>query len=160
MEGLEKVVGYLRERGIEVKTLVSDQSTHDSTSASKVFGIKLSQIAKAIVFDAVGKAILVLISGDRNVNVNRLREVVGVKKVKLAKPEFVLSNTGFVVGAVPPVAHSKPVKIYVDKSLFRNQIVYPAGGTTNSLFEIELEKLLNFINGEIVDIGQPMKSGV
>lgn len=159
MEGLKNVVNYLRERGIEVKTLVSDQSTHDSISASKVFGIKLSQIAKAIVFDADGIAILVLISGDMNVNTNKLREFAGVRKIQLAKPEFVLENTGFVVGAVPPIAHFKPVKIYVDKSLFRHQIVYPAGGTTNSLFEIKLEKLLEIVNGDIVDIGQPIKSG-
>lgn len=158
MEGLEKVVQYFRSKGMEVKTLVSDQGTHDSVSASEAFGIELSQIAKSMVFDAGGKAVLVLISGDRNVDTNKLRKVVGVRKVRLAKPEFVFANTGFPVGAVPPVAHAKSIKVYVDKSLFRNRVIYPAGGTTNSLFEIELEKLLEITGGEVIDTGRESRS--
>ena len=157
MDGLQKVVLYLGERGIDVKTLVSDQGTHDSISASKVFGIQLSQVAKSMVFEAGGKAILVLISGDRNIDTSKLRKIVGVRKIRLAKPDFVLASTGFPVGAVSPVAHSNPVKIYADRSLFRNDVIYPAAGTTNSLFEIELEKLLKIINADIIDVGQQIK---
>ena len=154
MEGIEKVICYLAERGVEAKTLVSEEGTHDSVSASRVFGVELSQVAKSIVFEADGEAALVLMSGDKNVNISKLKKLLSVKKLRLAKPDFVLENTGFPVGAVCPIAHPKPVSIYVDKSLFRHKTIYPAAGTTNSLFEVELEKLLKITEGQIIDVGQ------
>ena len=157
MEGLDKVVSYFKERNIFVKALVSEQSTHDSLSASKAFGIELSQITKSMIFEADERPILILISGDRNVDVGKLKKIIGIREIKLAKPEFVLSNTGFVVGAVPPVAHRKPIQVYLDKSLFRHRVVYPAGGTRNSLFEIELGKLLEAVKGEVIDVGEQAK---
>ena len=55
---------------------------------------------------------------------------------------------GHAVGGVCPFGVNNNVKIYLDESLKRFDIVYPADGTGNSAVKLKLEELESSINYE------------
>jgi prolyl-tRNA editing enzyme YbaK/EbsC (Cys-tRNA(Pro) deacylase) len=78
LSGLERVKSHLGERGIEAKIVVLDSSTKTSKLAAEALGCTTSQIAKSIVFKG-SKPIVVVISGDKKVDLKRLSTTLGEK---------------------------------------------------------------------------------
>ena len=74
-----------------------------SQEAADALGVALGQIAKSVVFRrrADDAAVLVIASGDRRVDEQRLAALVG--PVGRADAQFVKSRTGFAIGGVSPV---------------------------------------------------------
>ena len=61
-------------------------------------------IVKSLVFTADGAPVLVLASGDHQVDTAAVAALLGVERVRRADPEMVRSATGFPIGGVAPVA--------------------------------------------------------
>ena len=106
---------------------------------------------------ADGEAVLVLMSGDMNVNTKKLKKLLGVRKVRIADAETVVAVTGYSVGAVPPVAHRQTMRTYLDESLKRFSTIYPAAGTTKNMFPTNFDDLLKLTAAQIVDVAVQKK---
>ena len=48
----------------------------------------------------------------------------------------VMAFTGYIIGGVPPFPHRAGLKIIVDESLFKFDIVYAAAGSPSSIMSI------------------------
>ena len=152
MSGLDRVKNYLNERGIEAKIVVLESSTKTSKLAAEALGCTIAQIAKSIVFKG-SKAIVIVISGDKKVDVKRLSTAVG-EKIELADPEYIRVSTGYEVGGVPPFPHTSDVKVYLDMSLFRWDVVWTSAGAPNAVMKIKVKDLEENINGAIIDVAE------
>jgi prolyl-tRNA editing enzyme YbaK/EbsC (Cys-tRNA(Pro) deacylase) len=96
-------------------------------------------------------------SGDMNVDTNKLKKLLSVKKVKMADPETVLKVTGYPVGAVPPLAHRQAIDTYLDESLNRFAKIYPAGGTTSNMFATTFEELFSLSKAKVINVAKAKK---
>jgi len=152
LSGIDRVKNYLNERGIEAKIVVLDSSTKTSKLAAEALGCTVAQIAKSIVFKG-SKPIVVVISGDKKVDLKRLSTAVG-EKIELADPEYVRVNTSYEVGGVPPFPHTSDVKVYLDLSVFRWNEVWAAAGAPNAVMKIKVKDLEENINAAIIDVSE------
>jgi prolyl-tRNA editing enzyme YbaK/EbsC (Cys-tRNA(Pro) deacylase) len=109
------------------------------------------------MFLADGEPVLVLMSGDMNVDTKKLKKLLNVRKVKMADAETVLTITGYPVGAVPPVAHRQAIDTYLDGSLNRFAKIYPAGGTTSNMFSTTFEELLSLSKAKVINAAKAKK---
>jgi len=109
----QKVQDALEKLGLSFEVIELPDSTHTSKEAAKAIGCSVGQIAKSLVFRGKhsGKPILVVASGTNRVDEKKLKDL-AKEPVKMADPEFVRSETGFAIGGVPPLAHSKPMEIF------------------------------------------------
>ena len=123
-----------------------------SASAAEHLGCEVAQIAKSIVLKAENP-ILVILSGDMRVDLKKLSEVIG-EKAKLASPEYVLEEVGFIIGGVPPMGFDKPVRILMDKSVERFTEVFSSGGSRESILRISVDELKNATKCELVDVSK------
>ena len=123
-----------------------------SASAAEHLGCEVAQIAKSIVLKAENP-ILVIISGDVRVDLKKLSEVIE-EKAKLASPEYVLEEVGFIIGGVPPMGFDKPVRILMDKSVERFTEVFSSGGSRESILRISVDELKNATKCELVDVSK------
>ena len=116
---------------------------------------EVGQIAKTILFlvDA-DPVVVVVISGDRRVDMKKVRALGHGKRVRLAGPGDVVSHTGFAVGAVSPVPLPPGVAVYLDRSLRRFEVIYPAAGETNSMFSTTPDELLALTGGREADLAR------
>jgi prolyl-tRNA editing enzyme YbaK/EbsC (Cys-tRNA(Pro) deacylase) len=88
------------------------------------------------------------------VDTKALRRIFDVskRKVKITDPLTVEQVTGYTVGGVPPLGHPQPLTTLIDRSLSRFGTVYAAAGSSNSIFPISYEALLQATGGEVHDL--------
>jgi Cys-tRNA(Pro) deacylase len=155
--GEAEVRDFLSTFGLVKEIHTFAESTENAFLAAKALGVQQGQIVKSVIFLADGDPVLVLMSGDMNVHTTKLRKFLRAKKVKIADPETVMTVTGYPVGAVPPVAHRKPMATYLDESLKRFPDIYPAAGSTNNMFPTTFEELMGLTAAKIIDVATPKK---
>lgn len=159
---VSRVRKALGEAGLDpelVRELPADTSTAEA--AALAAGAPVGSIVKSLVFLADGVPLLVLVAGDRRVDVKRLRATLGLSKsrLRIAQPGEVLELTGFEVGGVPPVGHGHALRTLVDRTLGRFATVWAAAGTPHAVFPIEFERLVGITHGEVMDVVESEAKG-
>jgi len=153
MRGVKEVKSYINKNGINAEIIMFEaEQAKTSASAAEHLGCEVAQIAKSIVLKAENP-ILVIISGDMRVDLKKLSEVIE-EKAKLASPEYVLEEVGFIIGGVPPMGFDKPVRILMDKSVERFTEVFSSGGSRESILRISVDDLKNATKCELVDVSK------
>ena len=153
MRGVKEVKSYIDKNGINAEIIMFEaEQAKTSASAAEHLGCEVAQIAKSIVLKAESP-ILVIISGDVRVDLKKLSEVIE-EKAKLASPEYVLEEVGFIIGGVPPMGFDKPVRILMDKSVERFTNVFSSGGSRESILRISVDDLKNATKCELVDVSK------
>lgn len=152
--GEREVREFLDAAGIRGEIRRFTESTHNSELAARRLGVEVGQIAKTLLFLADGSALAVVVSGDRRVDMKKLRSLGHGRKVRLAGPGEVTALTGFAVGAVSPVPLPPEIPVYLDRSLRRFDVVYPAAGETNSMFSVTPDELLALTGGMEADLAR------
>jgi prolyl-tRNA editing enzyme YbaK/EbsC (Cys-tRNA(Pro) deacylase) len=140
-----RVHAALEEAGLDIEIrVVEDARTAEEAAA--VVGCELGAIVKSLVFrDAGSRPLLVLVSG-----ANRADEA--LLEVTRGDAAFVREVTGFAIGGVAPVGHPAPLRTLVDRDLLRYAEVWCAGGTPNTLFAIEPERLVELAGAEVMAV--------
>jgi prolyl-tRNA editing enzyme YbaK/EbsC (Cys-tRNA(Pro) deacylase) len=95
----------------------------------------------------------VIAAGDRRVNERAVAERLG-EPIERARPEFVREHSGFAIGGVAPLAHLSPMRVFLDASLRRFDVVWAAGGTPHCVFPIPPGRLAALVVGEELDLGE------
>lgn len=98
--------------------------------AADAVGCTTDEIAKTLSFLVEEQPVLIVISGDARID-NKKYKVYFHKKAKMIPWDDVESYTGHLPGGVCPFGAKESVQIYVDKSLEKHEIVYPAAGDEN-----------------------------
>ena len=141
-----------KEKGIQIEILNLEQSTKTSIEAAKAVGCKLEQIAKSIIFSDSNKNLIhIFVSGPNRVDLVGFKESTGITLVN-ADAQFVRDKTGFAIGGVAPLGHVEKPTYFFDESLLSYDLIWCAGGTPNSLFEIKTIDLVESINPKIVKL--------
>ena len=103
MRGEREVREFFETAGVRKEIRRFPESTHNSELAARCLGVEVGQIAKTILLLADASPLAVVVSGDRRIDMRKVRALGHGKKVRLAGPEEVAAHTGFAVGAVSPV---------------------------------------------------------
>lgn len=153
MRGVKEVKSYIDKNKVDAEIIMFEaEQAKTSASAAEHLGCEVAQIAKSIVLKAENP-ILVILSGDMRVDLKKLSEVIG-EKAKLASPEYVLEEVGFIIGGVPPMGFDRVVKVLMDKSVERFSEVFSSGGSRESILRIKVDELKNATKCELVDVSK------
>ncbi len=151
---LLKVRDYLRKRGLDDRIMVFDVSSATVRDASLALNCKEEEIVKTLSFLVDDRPILIAIAGDYKIDNSKFKNEFHVK-AKMIPSLHVLELIGHEVGGVCPFGVNDGVKIYLDISLKRLKVVYPAAGSSNSAVKLtleEFEKISNF--DKWIDVGK------
>lgn len=149
---IEKVRPYLEERGMADRIKEFDVSSATVELAAAALGCEGKRIAKTLSFMVNGKAILIVAAGDAKVDNAKYKAFFGVK-AKMLTPDEAVELVGHAVGGVCPFAVNEDVRVYLDISLKRFDIVYPAAGSSNSAVRLTPDELETLCPGaEWVDL--------
>ena len=153
MRGVKEVKSYIDKNGINAEIIMFEaEQAKTSASAAEHLKCKVAQIAKSIILKAE-QPILVILSGDMRVDLKKISDFIG-QKAKLASPEYVIEEVGFIIGGVPPMGFDRPVRILMDKSVERFAEVFSSGGSRESILRISVDELKNATKCELVDVSK------
>jgi prolyl-tRNA editing enzyme YbaK/EbsC (Cys-tRNA(Pro) deacylase) len=152
MRSVDRVRQALAAHGLDMEVRELPQSTRTAPQAAAAIGCELGAIVKSLLFLADGRPVLVLVAGDRRADPVILRTVLGASQVAMANADRVRAETGFTIGGVPPVGHTQPLRVYIDRSLARFEIVWAAAGGPNAVFPIRYATLVEITVGQVADV--------
>jgi prolyl-tRNA editing enzyme YbaK/EbsC (Cys-tRNA(Pro) deacylase) len=147
-------MGVAADLGLSVEAVEFPEGTKTSAEAAAAVGCDLAQIAKSLVFMADDEPIVVMMAGDRRVDTNALADIVGAATVKRASLEECREATGFAAGGTPAFGHARPLRVFADVSLQRNDVVWSAAGTPTTVFPIALSALVEAADATWVDTAE------
>lgn len=155
-EGVQRVAAALQAAGHPHAPVMLDGAARTAQQAADALGIGVGQIAKSIIFrrKADDVAVLVITSGDRRVDENKVEALLG--KLGRADAEFVRARTGFAIGGVSPVAHATPPVTLIDRELFRFEEIWAAAGHPNGVFKLRPQDLVALTGATVADVDQPV----
>ncbi len=153
-EGFQRVAAALAERGHPHAPLWLDAAVRTSREAAEHLGVAVGQIAKSVIFrcQADGSAVLVITSGDRRVDEQRVAALTG--PLSRADADFVKARTGFSIGGVAPLAHLQPAHTLIDRELFRYTEIWAAAGHPNGVFRLTPSDLVQLTGAPVADVVQ------
>lgn len=137
---IEQVKAYLTECGLGSRVQEFDVSSATVELAAQALGCEPCLIAKTMSFLVNEHVVLVVLAGDARID-NAKFKAEFHQKAKMLSPDQVSELTGFPVGGVCPFLAPEGTKVYLDESLRRFEIVYPAAGSRNSAVKVNLEEL-------------------
>lgn len=137
---LEKVITYFDSIGLKDRVKVFSQSSATVELAALAVGCEPAHIAKTMSFLQGDKAILIVTAGDARIE-NKKYKAHFQQKAKMIPWDDVEKYIGHAPGGVCPFEINDDVDTYLDISLKRFEIVYPAAGSDNSAVELSIPEL-------------------
>ena len=135
-----KAKEYLQKCGLEDKIMEFNVSSATVEEAAKAINCKEEEIVKTLSFIVKDKPILIAAAGDSKIDNSKFKAEFHTK-AKMIQFDQVEELTGHAVGGVCPFGINENVDVYLDESLKRFKIIYPACGSSNSAVKLTLEEL-------------------
>lgn len=147
----KQVQAYLSRHGLVPRNFTCPTPT--SATAAAAVGCSVGEIAKSILLLVGKQPVIVITSGDTKVKSSRLKKVAGLTgKVTLPDAKEVKQYTGYPPGGVSPFLLPEDLPVFLDQSLQRFQLVYPAAATDRSAVALTFSQLGELCGGTIVDV--------
>ena len=137
---MDKARAHLRRYGLEERIIEFDVSSATVALAAQALGCEEARIAKTLSFEHGDGAILVIAAGDARIDNAKFKQQFGMK-ARMLGTDRVQALIGHGVGGVCPFGVNPGVPAYLDESLRRFDVVYPAAGTPQSAVRLTIEEL-------------------
>ena len=143
---LERAKAHLERFGLADRVQLFDVSSATVELAAQAVGCEPARIAKTLSFIHEDGAVLIVCAGDAKIDNSKFKAQFHHKATMLT-PDQVVEFTGHTIGGVCPFAITHPnVTAYLDVSLKRFDIVYPAAGNAASAVELTCDELAQLAN--------------
>lgn len=122
-----------------------------SEEAAQVRNTPLSWGAKAMLLYVQEKPCMVVLPGDKKIDMKAFKQLVQDTHVRMASPQEVLGVTHVSIGAVPPFGHIFSIPIYADISLKNTQEIFFNAGLHEKSIQMkeqDYERVANPTFGE------------
>lgn len=150
----QKVQDALDARGYaHCRVVEMPDSTRTAAEAAAAIGCTVAQIAKSLVFRGAdsGAPVLVIASGTNRVDPQKLAALLG-EPVEKPDADYVRERTGYVIGGVPPLGHSEPIRTFIDRDLLAFEDIWAAAGTPRAVFRLSPDDLVSMTGGAVAEI--------
>lgn len=137
---LEKAKKYLADRGFLDHIIELDHSTATVSLAAEALGVEPGMIAKTLSFFQGENPVLILAEGTARIDNRKYKDTFHMK-ARMIPFEEVEAATGHAPGGVCPFGANENVKVYLDQSLRKFEVVYPAAGNDHSAVKLTIPEL-------------------
>lgn len=142
---VESVREVFKKDGLEDLVLHSDVISDTVENAASLLGCEPKQIAKTMSFVIGDETVLIVTSGDAKIDNPKYKAKFN-SKAKMASFEEVERLTGHLPGGICPFGLKDNVKVYLDESLKRFDIVYTGGGDAHNTVKVNIDQLEKYSN--------------
>lgn len=137
---ISRVKAFFEAQGIADRVLEFEVSSATVELAAQALGCEPGRIAKTLSFHVGNQVVLVVMAGDEKIDNSKYKARFGTKAKMLSFDEAE-PLIGHAVGGVCPFAINEGIQVYLDESLHRFDVVYPACGSSNSAIGLTIPEL-------------------
>ena len=137
---LQRAEEYLKKKGYADRIIIPEQSSATVEEAAAALGCEAGMIAKTLSFLQGEQPVLILAEGTARIDNSKYNARFGCK-AKMIPADKVEELIGHDIGGVCPFGINEGVPVYLDESLKRHEVVYPAAGTNHSAVRLSIADL-------------------
>ena len=148
---VERVAAYLRESRAEARLEEFPEGTPTARDAARAIGCELGQIVKSLVFDCDGRAVVVLVPGDKRADARKVAAEAASARARVAGTAQVEAATGFPPGAVAPFPLPKVDRVLLERTLLAHDVVWVGAGSTRHMAGLSPTELVRLARARPMD---------
>jgi len=143
----------LEKRGIPYQAYTFAPEIHSAQGVAEVLGVPVSMVYKTlVVMPPAGRPILVLVPGDRELDLHCLARSLGLKKMRMATQKEAEKSTGLQVGGISPLALlGRGLSIYVDRSALELEEILLSAGERGKNLRLRVADLIAVTAAQVVE---------
>jgi Cys-tRNA(Pro)/Cys-tRNA(Cys) deacylase len=146
------LIKYLEEKGLWYRIIEKSETVHTS-DASKATGITLHRITKNLISTtSEGDYVLLIVPGDKRVNLQKAAEALATSNVKLVPFSKAHGISGYDPGGTPSVGIKENVRTVMDSEVAAMETFYCGGGSREKLLQLKTAEVIEETNALIVSI--------
>jgi Ala-tRNA(Pro) deacylase len=150
---LKIITEKLNNMGIEYEH-IEHAPVITSMDAAKIRDSDISTGAKALVFLADKESIIVVVPGNKKLDLQKFKKLYKIRDMSMANEAQLIEITGLTRGAVPPMGSIFGVKTFFSLDFNdKEKIAFNAGSHTNSIY-MKAKDLLELENPQIGDFSK------
>jgi len=143
---------YLLEKNVWHRFVEKAETIH-TADAARVASVPLSKVTKNLVSTTdSGEYILLVVPGDRKVNLDAAAKAANVKKIKLVPFSEAERISGYPPGGTPSLGHKTRMRTILEKVLLDYDTVYCGGGSRDKLLELRTQDIVKLSNATVAGI--------
>lgn len=148
----DTVKAYLKEKGLENIYIEFPSSSATVALAAEQLGCETDRIAKSLAIKLKsGRLLVIVVSGDSKLDNSKFKKLFN-ETSHFCPPDQLEELFGHPMGGVCPFALKAGVEIFLDKSLEKFDIVYPAAGAPNNAVKITPDHLAHLLGADWIDV--------
>ena len=126
---------------------------HSALEVAELAGVPPAQVYKTLVVQREhAKPLLVMIAGDRQLNLKRLAAAVGEKKLTMASHHEAEQLTGLKVGGISALALlNRGFDVFLDREAAQQSHIYVSAGRRGVNLRLPVKDLLRVTGARLVD---------
>lgn len=137
---VESVRELFKKDQLEDLVFYSEKISDTVENAARLLGCREEQIAKTMLFTVDNNPVVIVASGDAKIDNQKYKSYFNSKAIMIPYQE-VEEVTGHIPGGICPFGLKDNVKVYLDRSLKRFDIVYTGGGDEHNTVKVNIEQL-------------------
>jgi Cys-tRNA(Pro) deacylase len=149
---VDRVSAALRQAGAEARIEEFATGTPTAQDAANAVGCDLGQIVKSLLFDCDGRAVLVLVPGDRRADPGKVAAAAGATGARVAGAARVEEATGYEPGGVAPFALRAVDQVLIDKRLLGSGTLWVGAGSERHMVGLPAAELVRVARAQQVDV--------
>ncbi len=129
---------------------------HSADGVADYVGVPRQRVYKTlVVLPTSGKPVLVMVAGDRELNLKKLARAIGQKKVQMAPKKEAERLTGLLTGGISALALThKHFPVYLDRPALDQQTILVSAGKRGVNLELAVADLIKATGAKIVDVSR------
>ncbi len=149
---VERVRNLMDDLGVQGEIIRHEESGSSTEGAAEALEVARTKILKTLLWVSESEDYIgTVITGDREVDIGKLKNKADVDNLSLADRDKVKEITGFEVGGVPPFALVDRCPVYVDEGVFEQDFVVGAAGSEYAGVKFD-PKELKKLDIEVVEL--------
>ena len=156
---VQHVTAWLSDAGHPHEVIALEDTARSAEEAAAALSVETGAIVKTLMF-VTGEAedpVIALVAGDQQCDVKSLAALVG-SGAPCRRPDAarVKAATGYAIGGVSPIGLPGGVPVFMDRSLFRFEVVWSAAGHPHCVFQASpaaLQQLCTAVLSDDIGVG-------
>ncbi len=136
----ESAFNQIKKYNLEDRIITFTSSSATVELAAQCLNCEPDQIAKTMAFDLKDRYIVIVTSGEARIDNKKFKEEFKMK-AKMVDRNILEEKVGHEPGGVCPFGLKENVDVYLDESLKKYDIVYPACGLHNNAIKLTINEL-------------------
>ena len=149
---VENVKNYLSQKGLLESYIELPGSTATVELAAQQLGCEPDRIAKSLAIKLKsGRCLVIVVSGRSRLDNSKFKKLFK-ETSHFCPPDELMDLFGHPMGGVCPFALQKGVEVFLDTSLKKYDVVYPAAGSPTNAVKITPDKLQEVLQAQWIDV--------